>query len=510
MSSGADNVLTIHTNNGTERLRVDNSGNVKVGSACTISQDGDVFFTGITTATTFVGNLTGNPTGSGANLTALPAGQLTGTVADARISTLTSSKLSGALPAISALNLTNVPAANVVGVHTSLNVTGATVVGSAVTISESGIEASGIGITCANINGGAFSNRNMVINGAMEVDQRNGGSAVTSSPGGNLDFAADRNHFYNYGTGELTATLQRVADAPAGFYNSNKVTITTPESSGGTPAADDRFSMQHRIEGRDINRLSLGTSGAKAFVISFYVKVSVAGNYGLAVQGGSNNGRSYCMLYPATTSWTRVVLKVPGDTSGTYQAGTSSGLELKFGLYNGSSRVGADQGTAGTGSWQATNAPQGTTGQYQLGGTNGATWQITGLQVEAGTEPTEFEHRRHGDELALCQRYYFKFLEGNNREIGVGWYYSGSHVSFMLRYPTTMRTTPTGVVTNVTNSMTIYRNGAADQFDTFSFENGSTEQYSAYRSSGVSGTAGQAGIMRSTSSAAKVEFSAEL
>ena len=131
---------------------------LKVGTGVTASEDGDIFFTGVATATTFVGNLTGDPTGSGANLTALPAGQLTGTVADARISTLTASKLSGALPAISALNLTNVPAANVVGVHTSLNITGSTttgtaVVGGGVTISESGIDASGIGITCANING---------------------------------------------------------------------------------------------------------------------------------------------------------------------------------------------------------------------------------------------------------------------------------------------------------------------------------------------------------------------
>ena len=330
-------------------------------------------------------------------------------------------------------------------------------VGAAVTISESGIEASGIGITCANINGGAFSNRNMVINGAMEVDQRNEGSAVTSSPGGSLNFAADRNHFYNYGTGELTATLQRVADAPAGFYNSNKVTITTPESTGGTPDADDRFSMQHRIEGRDINRLSLGTSGAKAFVISFYVKVSVAGNYGLAVLGGNNNGRSYCMLYPATTSWTRVVLKVPGDTSGTYQAGTSSGLELKFGLYNGSSRVGANQGITGTGSWQASAAPQGTSGQTQLGGTNGATWQITGLQVEAGTEAPPFEHRRHGDELALCQRYYravYRRGSSSDSNISIGGLaslYTSTSIYIDLTFPVKMRTAPSIVTPNGSN-----------------------------------------------------------
>jgi len=405
---------------------------LKVGTGLTASSDGDVFFTGIATATTF--------SGSGASLTALPAASLTGTVADARFP--------ATLPAISAANLTNVPAANVVGVHTSLTVTNATttgtaVVGGGVTISESGIEASGIGITCASINGGEFSNRNMVINGAMKVDQRNEGSAVTSSPGGSLNFAADRNHFFNYGTGQLTATLQRVADGPAGFYNSNKVTITTPESSGGTPAADDRFSMQYRIEGRDLNRLSMGTSGAKAFVISFYIKVSVAGNYGLAVVGGSNNGRSYCMLYPATTSWSRVVLKVPGDTSGTYQAGTSSGLELKFGLYNGSNRSGADQGVAGTGSWQSTDAPQGTTGQYQLGGTNGATWQITGLQVESGTEATPFEHRSFGDELALCMRYYEGVYMSDGTALMKSYLAYGGSANFEYQFKVQKRAIPT-------------------------------------------------------------------
>ena len=308
------------------------------------------------------------------------------------------------------------------------------------------------------INSSPLSNRNIVINGAMEVDQRNGGSAVTSSPGGSLNFAADRNHFYNYGTGELTATLQRVADAPSGtgLYNSNKVTITTPESSGGTPAADDRFSMQHRIEGRNINRLALGTSGAKDFVISFYIKASIAGDYGLAVVNSSGS-RSYCMLYPATTSWSRVVLKVPGDTSGTYQAGTSSGLELKFGLYNGSSRVGANQGITGTGSLRESAAPKGTSGQTQLGGTNGATWQITGLQVEAGTEATPFEHRRHGDELALCQRYYsavYRSGSSSDSNISIGGLaslYTSTSIYIDLTFPVKMRTAPTIVTPNGTD-----------------------------------------------------------
>ena len=187
---------------------------LKVGTGVTASEDGDIFFTGIATATTFVGNLTGDPTGSGANLTALPAGQLTGTVADARISTLTASKLSGALPAISALNLTNVPAANVVGVHTSLNITGATVVGSAVTISESGIEASGIGITCANINGAQIGGRrNKIINGGMLVSQRQ-----TSSTDSNV-FVVDRFQAQVTQMDNLVQTLEQSSDSPDGLVS---------------------------------------------------------------------------------------------------------------------------------------------------------------------------------------------------------------------------------------------------------------------------------------------------
>ena len=189
----------------------------------------------------------------------------------------------------------------------------------------------------------------------------------------------------------------------------------------------------------------MGTSGAKDFVISFYVKVSIAGNYGLALVNNSGS-RSYCMLYAATTSWSRVVLKVPGDTSGTYQAGTSSGLELKFGLYNGSSRSGADQGIAGTGSWSSSNAPQGTTGQTQLGGTNGATWQITGLQMEIGSEATEFEHKSHGNEITLCQRYYrsiYRRGSSGDSNISIGGLaslYTSTGIYIDLTFPVKMRT----------------------------------------------------------------------
>ena len=118
LPSGGDNVLTIHTNDGTERFRIDSSGNVKVGSACTISQDGDVFFTGVTTATTF----TGAHSGSGANLTSLPAAQLSGTlpaISATNLTNIPAANVTGTLPALTAANLTNIPAANIVGVATA-------------------------------------------------------------------------------------------------------------------------------------------------------------------------------------------------------------------------------------------------------------------------------------------------------------------------------------------------------------------------------------------------------
>jgi hypothetical protein len=278
-----------------------------------------------------------------------------------------------------------------------------------------GVGASAAAITVNNTDGTCtanitnnLSNRNIVKNGAMMVDQRNSGSTATSSPSGSSVYGCDRMLFSNLNTGELTLTLQQVTDAPAGFYYSQKVTVATPESSGGTPAADDRTGMQYRFEGYDINHLNLGTANAKDFVVSFYIKVSVAGNYGLAIVNNSGS-RSYCVLFAATTSWTRVSIKVPKDTSGTYAATNAEGLALKFGFYNGSSRVGSDQGITGTGSWQSSNTPQGTTGQTQFGGTNGATWQITGIQLEVDSgsgKPTDFEHRSYAQEYDLCRRYY--------------------------------------------------------------------------------------------------------
>jgi hypothetical protein len=185
------------------------------------------------------------------------------------------------------------------------------------------------------------------------------------------------------------------------------------------------------------------------------------------------------------------------------------GLYVVWHLAAGSGSVGGGSNGAwktygGLTDWadgQATNA---------VATTAGATWQVTDCQLEIGEQATPFEHEDAGTTLQKCQRYYFKFLEGSTKEIGVAWYYTASHASFMFRYPTTMRATPTATDAAGTGYYTIYSNGGSDAINSVAFENGSTEQYSALNNSEASGTAGQAGLVRSTNASAKIEFDAEL
>ena len=363
--------------------------------------DTGVDLSGIVTATTF--------SGSGASLTALPAGNLTGTVADARISTLTASKLSGALPAISAASLTNVPAANVVGVHTSLTVTNATttgtaVVGGGVTISESGIEASGIGITVANINGGAVSGRrNFLINGAMQINQRITNHSTTNSynPVTGAPVTLDRWKVVN-GSGFDTdsAKVLKDTDSPDGFSNSLKWDVGNTE----TPTGGENSGIEQKIEAQNLQNLAYGTSSAKTMTLSFHVKSNKTGTY--CVQLMQEDGTKYQLheyTISSSATWEKKVITVVGNTANAIADDTGVGIRVIWML-----ACGPDDHVAASSTWTSGGSFQATSNQVNLFDNANNYWNLTGCQIEIGTQATEFEPRSHGEELALCQRYFQK------------------------------------------------------------------------------------------------------
>ena len=248
---------------------------------------------------------------------------------------------------------------------------------------------------------GALSNRNKIINGAMTIDQRNAGAAVTVNAVG-LFFPTDR----FFGSGQNTDgvfTLQQSATAPAGFVNSVIATVTTADASIG---ATQYYLFNQYIEGHNTADLGWGTASAKAITLSFWTRSSLTGTFGGVISNGGQN-RSYPFTYAisAADTWEYKTITIAGDTSGTWLTTNGVGIRLHFDLGVGSTY----RGTAGA--W-AGALYLGATGATDVIGTLSATWQITGVQLEAGDTATPFEHRSYGAELALCKRYYQRMAAG--------------------------------------------------------------------------------------------------
>jgi len=269
-------------------------------------------------------------------------------------------------------------------------------VGAAVTITESGIEASGIGITCANINGGQISGRrNIVINGAMMVSQR-GNQSATSSAG---YYACDR--FYTSNGSDAAVAVNQSTDSPDDFGFSYHLDCTTADTS---IAAGQYFLIQYRIEGQDIQRFNKGTSSAKQFALSFYVKATKTGLYTVELEDTDNQRQISKTITVSDTNWNRYVLIFPADTSGAFNNDQNSSLTINWWLLAGSTYNG---GTVNTSSWASiTQANRASSSNVNAMDSTSNDFRLTGVQLEVGDQATAFEHRSFGEELTLCQRYY--------------------------------------------------------------------------------------------------------
>ena len=238
--------------------------------------------------------------------------------------------------------------------------------------------------------------RNRIINGDMRIDQRNAGASVTPTASA---YTLDR--WYAGLTQASKYSVQQNAGSvtpPAGFTNYLGITSTSAYS----VLSGDAFSIQQRIEGFNVADLGWGTSAAQTVTLSFFVRSSITGNHSGALWNSAFN-RSYPFTFAVNSAntWEKNSITIVGDTSGTWLTNNSTGIGLSFNLGAGSSFLGA------AGAWGSTGVT-GTTGSVSVVGTNGATFYITGVQLEEGSVSTPFERRPYGLELALCQRYFCK------------------------------------------------------------------------------------------------------
>jgi hypothetical protein len=280
--------------------------------------------------------------------------------------------------------------------------------------------------------------RNRIINGDMRINQRAATATINS---GSYTYAVDR----WAGIGQAADgvfTLQSSTVAPTGFQNSLLATVTTADAS---LAAGQFYAVRQAIEGFNFADLSWGTASASAITLSFWVQSSLTGTFGGSIRNLAAN-RSYPFTYAisAANTWEQKTITVAGDITGTWETGSSTGAEVFFALGVGSTF----SGTAGA--WAGSNFLS-ATGAVSVIGTLSATWQITGVQLEAGSVATPFERRPYGTEFNLCERY-FRL----NRSGLFGQWEEVSNTTFYTQglFYADMRAVPTPALVNATNAIT--------------------------------------------------------
>ena len=275
--------------------------------------------------------------------------------------------------------------------------------------------------------------KNLVTNGAMQVAQRSVSETGLGAASGY--FTLDRWRLASSNTaGRLTMT--QTADGPSGFANCLKLDCTTADTS---IAAAELLILNQRFEGQDLQQIKKGTSDAELITVSFYVKASAAFTFGVELIDDDND-RQITKLFATTTGWVRHELTFPADTTGAFNDDNALSLHINFWLHAGATYTGGTLETAFASKTNA-NRAAGIDSFYSSTDNN---FFITGVQMEIGSQATNFEHRSFGEELALCQRYYQKWLSNTAADS----VHSGGCISdtafigdYFLR--TTMRTEPT-------------------------------------------------------------------
>ncbi len=334
-----------------------------------------------------------------------------------------------------------------------------------------------------NINaGGGGANKNVIINGAMNVAQRGTSfSNVTSS-----QYCLDRFSVDVGGGGAFNVTQD--TSAPEGFEKSLKLEVNTADSS---IASADAYRVTQAIEGQNIAQVDLGASTAKAMALSFYVKSSVTGTYGVGLANSAET-ENFVAEYTISSAntWEKKTINIPVRTSGTWLTTNGIGIGVRFDLGSGTNY----NGTAGQ--WQTTSSKvYRTSSCVNLIATGSATWFITGVQLEVGQNPTSFEVEPFERTLAKCKRYYQKLTDSYelHGQICNGHYSSSTQFQGVIKFVPQMRAAPSlsHTTTSSNNYLSAYyvaRDGNNDYVDSLAFYNANTATVLIYSTAGASAT----------------------
>ena len=295
-------------------------------------------------------------------------------------------------------------------------------------------------------------NKNLIINGAMQVAQRGTSSTGLGASAGY--FTCDRWKMdFNATAGRLT--MSQASDGPVGFANCIKLDCTTADTS---IAAGEYIMLEQRFEGQDLQRIGKGTSSAKELTLSFYVKANAAFTFGVELFDNDNT-RQITKLFTTTTGWNRIELTYPADTTGAFDDDNARSLLVTFWLHSGSTYAG---GTLNSSSWASVTNANRAAGIDSFFSSTSNEFYITGVQLEVGSTATDFEHRTFGDEILRCQRYFCRTYAygtatgtatSNGSATGAA-YATINYAGVPFRFPVEMRAAPTVQIYSTQNANT--------------------------------------------------------
>jgi len=344
--------------------------------------------------------------------------------------------------------------------------------------------------------------KNIIINGDMSIAQRGTSVSGITATGYNT---CDR---WRVGLTTLgTWTQSQDTDVPTGqgFAKSLKMDCTTAD---GSPGTNDVLQINYKMEGQQLQYLKKGTSSAESTTLSFWIKATKTGT-NIVELFDLDNSRQISKSYTVSSSdtWEKKTITFDGDTSGAFGNDNAASLQLDFFFGAGSNYT---SGTLNT-SWNSNTTANRAVGQVNHADSTSNNIYITGVQLEAGTTASEFEFLPYDVNQRRCYRYYYVHATGSEEDIGVGGYYSGSHLFVNISFLVPMRSAPTADETSGTNYYILNRNGGSDSFNDFAGGgSASKHEINLYNNTQASGTAGQVGYARTSNASATLAFDSEL